>query len=1010
MNTQQRNDYNHIDILIAEDSPTQADQLKYMLEQHNYHVFVATNGNKALALMDHRKPTLVISDIVMPEMDGYELCRAIKADKKFQDIPVILLTSLSGPGDVINGLKCGADNFIRKPLDERLLIGRIQYILANREVRRSEKMHIGVELLIGGEKHYITAERQQILDLLISTYDEAVHLNEDLKRREKQLDRANKILKGIYRIAKGLNSATTEHEVVELVLARALELPDVRAGWISLREGESEFRLAGSRGLPPALKIPGAMEGDCLCHRRALSGEIDRSTNITECERLQRSKGDTQGLRSHVTVPLRCGNTLLGILNLVGSNHVLFDDDDLAVLNGIGNQIAAALDRCRMHQHLEYLVQERTAELTAEIAERKQAEKRIIMLAHALRSINECVSITDMDDNVLFVNEAFLKTYGYDEHELIGRHVGIVRSPNNHPEVVREILPATLRGGWHGELLNRRKAGSDFPIFLSTSVLRDDEGKKMALIGVATDITERKRIESERTRLIRILEATPDLVALGDPQGNVIYHNRAGWKMLGIDHPETISRWHARDSYPDWAAKIVMEEGIPAAIQEGTWRGETALRTRDGREIPVSQVIISHKNEDGTLEYLSTIIRDLSERKQAEQTRKNLEAQLLQAQKLESLGTLAGGIAHDFNNILGIILGHSTLLERAKLDPETRSQSIEAITKATHRGTGLVKQLLTFARKTGASLEPVRLNDTIAELSKLLQQTFPKTITISTSLQQDLPAIVADASQIHQVLLNLCVNARDAMPERGTLSISTRAVEGGPLSLRFGKATARQYAQIEVADTGLGMDEATRQRIFEPFFTTKGPGKGTGLGLAVVFGIVEHHNGFIDVRSAHGEGTCFTVYLPIPERAPEMSQRSRKSIDEIGGGTETILVIEDEETLRELLKATLAAKGYTVLVAGDGEEALQVFSEHKNHIKLVLSDMGLPKLDGAAVFSILKKNNPELPVIMASGYIEPKAKESLLENGVKAFIQKPYEADEILKRIREVIDGKVRNL
>ena len=392
-----------------------------------------------------------------------------------------------------------------------------------------------------------------------------------------------------------------------------------------------------------------------------------------------------------------------------------------------------------------------------------------------------------------------------------------------------------------------------------------------------------------------------------------------------------------------------------------------------------------------------TILIDITERKK-------LEEHFRQVQKMESIGTLAGGIAHDFNNILGIILGHSTLLERFKEDPQNLLRSIEAIKKATQRGIGLVKQVLTFARKTEAIFESVDINDMIREISKLMKETFPKTITLSTSLQQDLPAIVADAGQVHQVFLNLCVNARDAMPKGGTLSISTRTIDGGAVSSRFPKATARQYVQIETADTGVGMDEATRQRIFEPFFTTKDIGKGTGLGLAVVSGIVGHHGGFIDVRSAAGEGTTFTVYLPIPERALEMSQRAAKSIEVIAGGTETVLVIEDEEMLRNLAKAILISKGYKVLTAEDGMQGVEMYQSHQKEIAVVLSDIGLPALSGQDVLKRIREINPKAKVILASGFIDPEAKSEMYKSGAKHFIQKPYLPDEVLQKIREIID------
>ena len=518
-----------------------------------------------------------------------------------------------------------------------------------------------------------------------------------------------------------------------------------------------------------------------------------------------------------------------------------------------------------------------------DITESNRTEKQLALLAHTLKSVVECVSVTDLHDTIIFVNNAFLKKYGYTEQEIIGKNVSVLRSPNNLPEVTRGILAATLGGGWTGELLNRTKDGRDFMISLSTSFVRDERGQIVALVGIATDI---------------------------------------------------------------------------------------------------------------------------SERKESENAKKLLEAQLQQAQKLESIGTLASGIAHDFNNILGIILGYSTILERLRENPKSFSESVAAIRKATQRGALLVKQLLLFARRTDALFETVSLNDIVVEIGSVVQETFPKTITLSMNLQQKLPMIVADAIQIHQVLLNLCLNARDAMANNGTLAIATKTVEGKVVSSRFAKATARQYVRIEVADTGIGMDETTRQRIFEPFFTTKSSGKGTGLGLAVVFGIVEHHGGFIDVRSVPREGTSFTVYLPVPERPLEEIRAAGKSIKEIPGGTESILIIEDEEMLRELLKACLVSKGYTVLTAEDGVRGVEVYEEHQKTIAVVLSDMGLPLLNGQDVFNRIRKINPEAKVIIASGDLEPETKARMYRAGLKGFIQKPYLNDEVLQKIREVIDTK----
>ena len=525
---------------------------------------------------------------------------------------------------------------------------------------------------------------------------------------------------------------------------------------------------------------------------------------------------------------------------------------------------------------------------------------------------------------------------------------------------------------------------------------------------LSQDITERKRAEEtlsvSEVRYRRLFEAARDGILILDAEtGMVINVNPFLVEMLGYSREQFLGKriWDLGFFKDIAASKLKYTE-----LQQNEYikYENLPLETAEGQLISVE--FVSHVYQVNDHKVIQCNIRNITERKHAEEITKSLEEQLQQAQRLESIGTLASGIAHDFNNILGIILGYSNLLERLREDPQRHSESVEAITKAVQRGAGLVKQLLIFARKHEALLESMSVNVLIKEITDLLKETFPKTITISTSLQQDLPTLVADVSQIHQVLLNLLVNARDALPNRGSISITTKTIEGDAVISRFPKATARHYVQIEVADTGIGMDESTRQRIFEPFFTTKGPGKGTGLGLAVVFGIIGRHSGFIDVRSALGEGTIFNVYLPIPERKPEEVHEARKELKEIPGGTETLLIIEDEETLRELLRSSLVLKGYTLLTAQDGKKGVEMYQSHQKEIALVVSDIGLPFLDGQEVFNRIRKINSKAKVILASGFFDPETRSEMYKAGLKEFIQKPYLLTEVLKKIREVIDDE----
>ncbi len=646
-----------------------------------------------------------------------------------------------------------------------------------------------------------------------------------------------------------------------------------------------------------------------------------------------------------------------------------------------------------------------------DITGRKRAEEALRTSEEKFRNIFEHsvvgISMTTLD-GMLKTNKAFCEILGYSEDTL-----SKLRWQNiTHPDDIerdQKIINSVASGEKESARWEKRyihKNGHIVSVDISTALQRDNEGKPLYFVTAINDITERKRAEEtlkgSEARYRRLFETARDGILILDAQsGMVVDVNPFLVEMLGYSREQFLGkRIYDLGFLKDIAASKTKFTELKK--KEFIQYKNLPLETAKGQLINVE--FVSHVYQVDRHKVIQCNIRDITERKRAEETRKSLEEQLQQAQKLESIGTLASGIAHDFNNILGIILGYSTLLEHLGDLPQEFLEGVQAITSATKRGASLVKQLLIFARKTEALLETVSINNLIGEFSKLLQETFPKTIIISTSLQQDLPTIVADASQIHQVLLNLCLNARDAMPKSGTLSISTKTIEGQDVCSRFAKATARQYVRIEISDTGIGMDDATRQRVFEPFFTTKGPGKGTGLGLAVVFGIIEHHSGFIDVRSAPGKGTSFTIYLPIPEHRLEEMQPIKMRLEEIPGGTETILIIEDEERLRKLVKASLVSKGYTVLAAEDGIQGVEMYRSHQKEIAVVLSDVGLPLLNGQDVFRRIREINPEAKVIFASGFFDPETKSQMYRAGLKNFIQKPYIQDEVLQKIREAID------
>ncbi|MDP1676458.1 MAG: response regulator [Bacteroidota bacterium] len=455
-----------------------------------------------------------------------------------------------------------------------------------------------------------------------------------------------------------------------------------------------------------------------------------------------------------------------------------------------------------------------------------------------------------------------------------------ISKPVDKMELLARVRSLLMVKAYNDLMSNYRKE-------LESEVTKKTDELNHALENLKQDIAKRKQAEQELLRLRFGIERSTDAIFVTDHLGVIQFINPAFEQIYGYNSHEAVGQT-PRILKSDKNSLSYYTQLWNRLLSKKAFTSEIVNKTKDGRLIFVEISNNPILDEQDNIIGFMGIHRDITLRKQSEEKEKNLESQLNQAQKLESIGTLASGIAHDFNSILSIILGHSTLLHLFKEDPQKLSQSIEAITKASQRGISLVKQLLTFARKSDALFETVYINDIIKEINKLLLDTINKTIVISTSLQLDLPAINADVTQIHQVLLNLCVNARDAMPNGGTLSISSSTIESKSINLQFEKNNTWQYVKIEVADTGIGMDEKTRQRIFEPFFTTKGAGKGTGLGLSIVFGIVEHHKGFIDVRSAPGKGTSFTIYLPISDRDFEELVTVKNDLKEAPGETETI--------------------------------------------------------------------------------------------------------------------------
>jgi nitrogen-specific signal transduction histidine kinase/CheY-like chemotaxis protein len=403
------------------------------------------------------------------------------------------------------------------------------------------------------------------------------------------------------------------------------------------------------------------------------------------------------------------------------------------------------------------------------------------------------------------------------------------------------------------------------------------------------------------------------------------------------------------------------------------------------------------------------IVKDISDRKKAEEEQRLLQSQLMHAQKMESVGTLAGGIAHDFNNILTAIIGYGSILNRKISENDPIRVYVDQILNAANSASNVTRSLLTFSRKQVINPRRVNVREVIERVEKFLIRIIGEDIEFKTTFTDESPEVNADPSQLEQVLMNLAVNSRDSMPNGGTLTIKTEAV-------MFDEETVRKHADakkgmhicISVIDTGSGIDEETRDRVFEPFFTTKDVDRGTGLGLSIAYGIIKQHNGHIEVDTKPGEGTTFKIYLPVDSQIVTDNIETEHLPVLPGGEKETILIAEDDEILRTLLTTILTEFGYEVLIAQDGEEAVSMFSDHKDAIQLVVFDIIMPKKSGKEAYKEIALIKPGIRALFLSGYSSDKVDELALSEEGLEFLPKPIMTEDFLKKVKEILNGKMR--
>lgn len=703
-------------ILVAEDSPTQAERVRLLLEGEGYRVQVATNGLEGLRCVQASPPELILSDVVMPKMDGYAFCREVKSAEVSKRIPFVLLTDRKAALDIIKGLERGADNFITKPFEDHYLLERIQSIFEHLELRKKGRLEMEVTVQVGTRTIIISPDKQQIIELLFSTFDELCRLNHQLEE----------------------------------------------------------------------------------------------------------------------------------------SQHVV---EDYA-------------------KTLEEKVQERTRALEEEIAERKRAEETIRKQAALLDVAHDAILVCAFDGTVSFWNKGAQRLYGWTVAEALGR---------NADELLFKAVPSDL------------------------------------------------------------------------------------------------------------------EEARAALLHDGTWMGECRQVTKDGKEVMVQSRWTLVRDPEADRQSILVINTDITEKKQ-------LEAQFLHAERIESLGTLASGIAHDLNNVLTPILMAAQMLCMKQQDEDSH-RWIKGIEVGARRGSEMVRQVLTIARGAQGERVVIQVKHLIHDLEQIIKQTFPRSMEFRTKVAEDLWTTVGDSTQLYQVLLNLCVNARDAMPEGGRLSIELDNIIFDESAAKIhADACPGPYVAITVSDTGVGIPADLVERVFDPFFTTKEIGKGTGLGLSTVVGIVKNHGGFVTVTSTAGRGTQFKVFLPA-ENSPEVAPPDMCREKPLGGHAEVVLVVDDEAAILEMTKATLEVHGYRVLTAKDGAEAVAVYAQHAADIRVVVTDMVMPVMSGPTLIRVLQNFSRCPRIIAVGGLLDGDMIEQMTSLDRIQCLQKPYSVEKLLAAVKEAVSG-----
>lgn len=965
-------------ILIVDDRPANRQFLVSLLGYSGHRLLEAVDGAEALATVREKRPDLVLADILMPVMDGYEFVRLLRDDPKTVDVRVIFVTANYSEREAEQLARAfGVMEILQKPCEP-------------------ESVLQAVERALGSPSAAPPVAPAESLDR-----EHLRVVTNKLSQKVDELQRANDRLLTLVELGLKLGSERDIERLLEAFCRSACELIGASKAVVAVRaNGGPELKFRLSSGLSDH-------ERERFGHMKSLSGAFADQLASGACFRYPNASeglavppSSVPDARYLLAAPVVSPSRNFGwicLLDRLDGQEFTAEDERLVAT------LAAMVGRVYENGSLYADLLRQTKELAREVTERQRAESEVRQASSLLRAVadgtSDAVFVKDQQGRYLLCNPAFSRLVGRDVDEILGRDDTTIFEPASARIVMdrdRRVMASEL-----AETEEETLTASEITrTYLATKgVYRDDTGAVAGTLGISHDITERKRAEATLRLRDRAIQAVPQGILITDATAAdhpIIYVSPGFEKLTGYSADEAIGQncrfLQGRGTDPEAVDRIrtAIKAEQPCVVELVNYRKDGS---RFWNEVSIAPV----RDDAGKLTNFVGLQSDAT-------ARRSLEDQFRQAQKMEAVGRLAGGVAHDFNNLLTVINGYGELvLDQLPQGGEPR-ELVQEIVNAGQRATGLTRQLLAFSRKSLLEMKNVDLRLVLSEIERLLRRLVGEDIAIEVLTGRDESVVRADPSQIEQVVLNLVVNARDAMPQGGTLSLAIRNVELEGAAAPRGKAGP--FVSLTVIDTGCGMDAETVAHAFEPFFTTKGE-RGTGLGLATVHGVISQCGGTVSIASEPGQGTTFEILLP--RVTPFAAPRQRVDQAPLPRGDELILLVEDEDNVRGLARRVLEKCGYVVLECRDGVEALEMARRHPIAIDLLVTDVVMPRMGGRELAEKAAVIHPGLNVLFLSGYTDDDVMRHGIQEAEVAFLQKPFTSAVLAAKVREVLDHRDRD-